>query len=244
MGQISVQDCEQVQQHGVDLAIDQKVIAKFFARIDALKSMFNGEASQKITFTLDDDAQKLFNAKHDEIIRSRDAAADPLATHIAKYPGLLGRIILVLWLLTAETAQVRTTAEGKERHWQGFENLVVPKEIVESAFVFLEYLQGHAEVWYEKAAQKPGAKEGLRIAKWLLENHPTSVTLRDVYRVKKLKLDKGSAALGLQWLDTMNWGNWEPNRKAAGPGGGRESASFEVNPRTAVFGTIGTGQSR
>jgi hypothetical protein len=111
----------------------------------------------------DDEAQELFvEWLHDLMPRLRAGDEPPwMESHLAKYPGLVGRLALVLHLADGGTGAVSAETLARALNW-------------------CEYLEGHARRIYA-----PATDNGLTGAHLLLKRRadlPERFTARDVYR--------------------------------------------------------------
>ena len=159
----------------------------------------------------DDDAQKLFDQFRKKIDRKiRSGTVEPLlAAHLAKMPGAIAKIAMLIHLLDGGTGLVSLPATEKAIRWS-------------------LYLKGHAERIY--ALWKITQAEGMeRVVRAIKEGKLSDgFTARDILRKGWHGL-KNAAEVEkvLQELEQAGW-----LRQKASEANGRPTVKYDINPKT------------
>jgi hypothetical protein len=127
------------------------------------------------------EAQELFSEWQTALMRRLREGREPpfIESHLAKYPALVGRLALVIYLAEGGTGQVSINALAKALDWT-------------------EYLEAHARRIYA-----PATESGLVAAHSLLAKRADLVedfTLRELQRKGWAGLDRDSVQSALDWL--------------------------------------------
>lgn len=143
---------------------------ELFERVDAFEAETIGAkgdySSEPPFIRLDDAAQALFVDWYSSFMRQarEDAEGDAIAAHFGKYPGLVGKLALILHVCDCP------------------EERLVSERTLLKALGWLEYLTPHAlRVYHALEHPETGAAE-LLLARLKRGELPTSFKARDIYR--------------------------------------------------------------
>jgi hypothetical protein len=174
-------------------------------------------------FRFDDEAQQIFIEWSADLHRTRMPAEDDpiIRQHLAKYDKLFPALALILHLVDA----VATGSGGP-----------VTRQAALRASAWCEFLEAHARRCYG-LLKDDGLRAAQALAAKLVRNKlEDGFTLRDVRRNqwRSLTTDETIQA-ALDWLEDEDWLRSE-STGGTGPGTGRRTVSYKINPGIARRG--------